>query len=209
MTHGDDQGLVLPPRLAPVQVVIVPIFRNDDERSRVMPVAEEVQHRLAGLRVKMDARDEVTPGFKFNDWELRGVPLRIEIGPQDVTRGVITLARRHLPGRAGKTTLPVGDVLAAQVQAVLDEIQAAMLERARNFRDAHIFEPKTYAELVEIVQNGWAYAAWCGRAECEAKVKEETKATTRCIPLQQADAEDICIVCGEPAHEKVYFARAY
>ncbi len=210
MTHGDDQGLVMPPRLAPIQVVIVPIFRNDAEQAKVMPVAEAVNRQLAQFRVKLDARGEVTPGFKFNDWEMRGVPLRVEIGPKDVDNGVVTIARRHLPGREGKSTLPLEGDLAASIQAVLDEIQAAMLEKARKFRDEHIFEPKDYTELTEIVQNGWAYAYWCGSAECETKVKDDTKATTRCIPLDQADDQPgECIVCGQPARKKVYFARSY
>lgn len=209
MTHGDDQGLVLPPRLAPVQVVIVPIFRSDEEQAKVMPVAEAINKQLGGFRVKLDARSEVTPGFKFNDWEMRGVPLRIEIGPKDIDNGVATIARRNLPGRAGKSTLPLGDGLAGQVQLVLDEIQAAMLEKARNFRDEHIHEPKDYNDLKNIVQDGWALAYWCGRTDCEAKVKDETKATTRCMPLDQEESDGTCIVCGEPAKKKVYFARAY
>ncbi len=209
MTHGDDQGLVLPPRLAPIQIVIVPIFRNDEEQAKVMPVAETLNRQLAEFRVKLDARSEVTPGFKFNDWEMRGVPLRIEIGPKDVDNGVVTVARRHLPGRAGKSTLPLGSEIAAQVQTVLDEIQAAMLVKARNFRDAHIHEPKDYEELRQIVQDGWALAYWCGSTECEARVKEDTKATTRCIPLDQPEGQGKCIVCGQPAKIKVYFARAY
>jgi len=209
MTHGDDQGLVLPPRLAPIQVVIVPIFRTDEEQAKVMPVAETIHQQLAGLRVKLDNRSEVTPGFKFNDWEMRGVPLRIEIGPKDVDNGVVTVARRHLPGRAGKSTLPLNSDLAGQVQTVLDEIQTAMLEKARAFRDAHIHEPKDYEDLKQIVQDGWALAYWCGSTEDEARVKEETKATTRCIPLDQPEGDGKCIVCGQPAKSKVYFARAY
>jgi len=209
MTHGDDQGLVLPPRLAPIQVVIVPIFRTDEEQAKVMPVAETIHQQLAGLRVKLDNRSEVTPGFKFNDWEMRGVPLRIEIGPKDVDNGVVTVARRHLPGRAGKSTLPLNSDLAGQVQTVLDEIQTAMLEKARTFRDSHIHEPKDYEDLKRIVQDGWALAYWCGSTEDEARVKEETKATTRCIPLDQPEGDGKCIVCGQPAKSKVYFARAY
>ncbi len=208
MTHGDDQGLVMPPRLAPIQIVIVPIFRNDAEQSRVMAAAEQVQAQLKGFRVKLDARNEVTPGFKFNDWEMRGVPLRIEIGPKDVDNGVVTLARRYMPGKAGKSTLPV-DQVGTQMAAILDEIHNAMLEKATRFRDEHIYEPQDYAALKEVVQNGWAYSWWCGSKECEAKVKEDTKATTRCMPLDQPDGEGTCIVCGKPAHTKVYFARAY
>ncbi|HPH96652.1 MAG TPA: proline--tRNA ligase [Anaerolineaceae bacterium] len=208
MTHGDDQGLLLPPRLAPIQAVIVPICRNDAERALVMPVVEKVRQQLAAFRIKVDDRTEVTPGFKFNDWELRGVPLRIEIGPKDVEKGSVVLARRDIPGKEGKR-FASQDQLAAQVGALLDEIQANMLERARAFRDAHIFEPKDYADLKDIVQNGWALAWWCGSAECEAHIKDETRATTRCIPLDQPGGSGRCIYCGEPASEKVYFARAY
>ncbi len=208
MTHGDDQGLVLPPRLAPIQIVIVPIYRSDEDYAKVMPVAEQVRKQLAGFRVKLDDRTEVTPGFKFNDWEMRGVPLRIEIGPKDVDNQVVTAARRDIPGKAGKTALSL-DNLASQVGTLLDTIQTALLEKATKFRDANIHDPRNYDELTQIVQSGWAYSWWCGSRECEAKVKEDTKATTRCIPLNQTEGEGRCIVCGEKATEKVYFARAY
>jgi prolyl-tRNA synthetase len=209
MTHGDDQGLVLPPRLAPIQVVIVPIFRSDAEKSAVMPVVERIRQELSGFRVKVDDREGMTPGFKFNDWEMRGVPLRIEIGPKDVEKGTVAAARRDIPGKAGKSFIPQEN-LAAQVAALLDEIHLGLLNKATAFRDANIHEPKDYEELKEIVQNGWAYSWWCGSEECEAKVKEDTKATTRCIPLDQPQGETgRCVVCGEPATEKVYFAKAY
>ncbi|GAP10388.1 prolyl-tRNA synthetase [Bellilinea caldifistulae] len=208
MTHGDDQGLILPPRLAPIQIVVVPIYKNDQEQSKVFAAVQQVEKQLSAWRFKVDLRTEVTPGFKFNDWELRGVPLRIEIGPKDVDHGVVTLARRHLPGKAGKSTLPV-DQLSIQIGNVLDEIQAALLERATHFRDEHIFDPNNYEELKEVVQNGWAFSWWCGSAECEARVKEDTKATTRCMPLDQPEGKGTCIVCGKPAQRKVYFARAY
>lgn len=208
MTHGDDQGLVLPPRLAPIQIVVVPIYKNDQELSKVMPFVEQIQQQLNGYRIKVDLRTEVTPGFKFNDWEMRGVPLRIEVGPRDVDNGVVTLARRHTPGKAGKSTLPVS-ALNAHIGAILDEIQAAMLAKATQFRDEHIHSPKDYADLQDIVQNGWAYAHWCTSPECETQVKQDTKATTRCMPLDQPEEPGTCIVCGKPAQNKVYFARAY
>ena len=208
MTHGDDQGLVLPPKLAPIQVVIVPIYKNDDEKSKVMQVVERVQAELKGFRVQVDARSELTPGFKFNDWEMRGVPLRIEIGPKDVAKGSVAFARRDIPGKAGKTFVPQTQ-LASQVAEILDKIQSSLYKRALAFREAHTHEPKDYAELGEIVQHGWAYTWWCGSPECEAKVKEDTKATTRCIPLNQEDAQGHCLVCGKLASKKVYFARAY
>lgn len=209
MTHGDDQGLILPPRLAPTQIVIVPIYRSDAEQSQVMAVATQLHKQLSTrFRVKVDDRSEVTPGFKFNDWELRGVPLRIEIGPKDVEKGVLTVARRDIPGKAGKSTL-YPDNLEAQFAQLLDDIHQSMLKRATQFRDEHIFDPKDYDELREVVQHGWAFSWWCGSAECEAKIKEDTKATTRCIPLEQPGGEGRCIVCGQRATQKVYFARAY
>jgi len=208
MTHGDDQGLVLPPRLAPIQLVIVPIYRNDEEKSTVLPVVEQVKGLLSEFRVKVDDRTEVTPGFKFNDWEMRGVPLRLEIGPKDVEKHSVMTARRDIPGKPGKSILSMEN-LAAQIGSLLDEVQAGLLAKATKFRDEHIFEPRNYGHLKEIVQNGWAYAWWCGSAECEAKIKEETKATTRCIPLDQEGGKGKCIYCGQPSDEKVYFARAY
>ena len=208
MTHGDDQGLIMPPRLAPVQVVIVPIYKNDEERSKVMPIVEKIRAQLGSLRVKVDDRTEVTPGFKFNDWEMRGVPLRLEIGPKDVEKGSVIAARRDILGREGKSFLPQENILEV-VNKLLTDIHNALFERARNFRDSHIQDTATYDELVKAVENGWAYAWWCGSPECEARVKEDTKATTRCIPMDQPAGSGKCIVCGKPAQEKVYFARAY
>ncbi len=208
MTHGDDQGLILPPRLAPKQLVIVPIYRDDAERSLVMPVVEQVRQKLAAFRVHVDDRDGLTPGFKYHEWEMRGVPLRVEIGPKDVEKNSVALARRDQPGKAGKTFVSQ-DGLEHTVAALLDEIQAALLARATAFRDEHIYDAKDYQELTEAVQNGWALSWWCGSADCEAKVKEDTKATTRCLPLDQPGGTGKCAVCGQPATEKVYFARAY
>ena len=210
MVHGDDQGLVLPPRLAPIQAVIVPIYRNDTEKTKVMEVADRVFKELkdAGIRIKMDDRDNVSSGFKFNDWEMRGVPVRVEIGPKDVEKGSVALARRDRPGREGKSFVSQ-EGLASTVSNLLTEIQAALLKRATEFRDANIHEPKDYEDLKRIVTDGWAFAYWCESAECETKVKEETKATTRNIPVNQPDQEGTCVVCGKPSKRKVYFARAY
>lgn len=210
MVHGDDQGLKLPPRIAPIQVVLVPIYKNLEEKSRVMEVADKLfaELKAAGIRIKMDDREEVTPGFKYNDWEMRGVPLRIEVGPRDVEKGSVALARRDIPGRDGKSFVPQAD-LARTVSQLLSEIQETMLKQATEYRDANIHHPKDYAELKEAVKDGWALAWWCGSRECEAKVKEETKATTRVIPFDQPDGTGKCIVCGVKAEKKVYFARAY
>ncbi len=208
MTHGDDKGLIMPPKLAPIQAVIVPIYKNDAEKSEVMPVVERIHHELKDLRVHVDDRSEVTPGFKFNDWELRGVPLRIEVGPRDVKNHTVALARRDIPGKEGKSFV-TQDQLSGQVAEMLSEIHASLFDRAKSFRDAHIHVPKDYPELQEIVKDGWAFAWWCGSAACENKVKEDTRATTRCIPLDQPGGTGPCIVCGQPANEKVYFAKAY
>jgi prolyl-tRNA synthetase len=210
MVHGDDQGLLLPPRIAPIQVVLTPIYKNDTEKSSVMEAARRVLGELkaVGVRAKLDDREEVTPGFKFNYWELRGVPLRIEIGPKDVEKNSVALARRDLGGKGNKIFVPQ-DGLASAVTQLLQEIQASMLHRATAFRDGNIHEPADFAELTRVVQDGWALAWWCGRKECEAKVKEETKATTRNIPFEQPVGVGHCIVCGEAADKKVYFARAY
>src|SRR5580658_6628159 len=145
MVHGDDQGLILPPRLAPTQVVIVPIFKSEEEKASVLAGARQAREALvaARIRVRVDEREGASPGFKFNDWEMRGVPLRIEIGPKDVAKGTVVLARRDTPGKEGKSFVPQ-EGLAATVAKTLDEIQKALLERARAFRDAHTKEPATY-----------------------------------------------------------------
>ncbi len=208
MTHGDDQGLVLPPRLAPIQVVIVPIFRSEDEQGIVMQAAEKVSQSLKNVRVKIDDRTEMTPGFKFNDWELRGVPLRIEIGPKDVENGMIIVARRDIPGREAKIGIKFDEV-AARIPNLLDEIHNNMLAKATKFRDEHIIEPKDYDHLKAIIENNWARAYWCGNADCEAKIKEDTKATIRCLPLDQKDGSGACIYCGKDATRKAYIAKAY
>ena len=211
MTHGDDQGLVMPPKLAPIQAVIVPIYKSDAEKSKVIEVADRVFFELkaAGIRVKMDDRQEVTPGFKYNDWELRGVPVRVEIGPKDVEKDSVALARRDVPGREGKSFVSQAG-LASTVSSLLSEIHDSLLKRATAYRDANIHDSETYDELKEAVTNGWAFAWWCGDAACEAKVKEDTKATIRCIPLEgQPDAKGKCIVCGSEADQKVYFGRGY
>jgi prolyl-tRNA synthetase len=212
MTHGDDQGLILPPRLAPTQVVLVPIYKNDQEKALVLPAVEQAKEQLLqdgrGYRVHLDRREELTPGYKFNDWEMRGVPLRIEIGPRDVANGTAALARRDIPGKPGKSFVPQ-DQLYNQVSELLTTIHKNLFERALAFREANTHAPKDYDDLRQIVQNGWAYAWWCGSAECEASIKEDTRATTRCIPLDQPGGEGKCVYCGEPSTQKVYFARAY
>jgi len=208
MVHGDDQGLILPPRLAPHQVVIVPIHRNDAERSSVQEAVARLRQQLSAYRVRIDDREGLTPGYKFNDAELRGVPLRIEVGPKDVAQGTVTLARRDRPGREGKSAVPQ-DGLEGHVAAALEDIQRSLFDRALAFQKAHTHEPRSYEEFKEVVQGGWALAWWCGETECEAAVKEETKATTRNIPLDQPGGRGVCIHCGKPAAERALWARSY
>jgi prolyl-tRNA synthetase len=176
----------------------------------VLEAVERIRAELANrFRVKVDAREGYTPGWKFNEWELRGVPLRIEIGPRDVAQESVMLARRDVAGKAGKSAASMAG-LADTVGKLLDTIQAGMLANAAAFMEANIHEARTYDELKEIVADGWARAYWCGDDACEAKIKEETKASNRNIPLDQGDAgPGRCVVCGQPAEEWAYWARAY
>ena len=159
MTHGDDKGLILPPKLAPIQVVIVPIYKNEEQRTIVLEKIEEVKNSLSGLRIKVDDRTELTPGFKFNEWELKGVPLRIEIGPRDVSNNSVVIARRDFPGKEGKTIIPM-DNLPQKVKETLKDIHSTLYNRALAFREEHTHQPENYDELKEIVSHGWAYAYW-------------------------------------------------
>jgi prolyl-tRNA synthetase len=210
MVHGDDQGLIFPPRLAPHQIAIVPIFKNDEEKLQVFAAARAVRAELAaaGFRVTLDEREGVTPGFKFNDWEMRGVPLRIEIGPKDVAKNSVAFARRDRPGREGKS-FAAREGLAAAVGQLLDEIQKALHDRALAFRKANTHDPRNYDEFRAAVENGFAFSFWCGNAECEARAKEETKATIRNIPLEQPGGGGPCIICGTSSQERAIFGRAY
>jgi len=209
MTHGDDQGLVLPPRLAPVQVVIVPIFRKEEEKALVMSAVERVRKELSEFRVEVDDRTEVTPGFKFNHWELRGVPLRLEIGPKDVAKNSVALARRDILGREGKSFVPQ-EGIGETVREMLDKIQTNLLEKARAFRDDRIVEPKDFDEFKEVIDNnGWCSVWWKPSAENEALVKEQTRATLRCYPMDQPDGKGSCIFSGEETSQRALFAKAY
>jgi prolyl-tRNA synthetase len=210
MVHGDDQGLILPPRLAPFQLVIVPIYKTDDEKLSVMECAYRLRKELvgAGIRVKMDEREGVSPGFKFNDWEMRGVPLRLELGPKDVAKSSVVLARRDRPGKEGKSFVSQQGIATAATQ-MLEEIQRSLFDRALAFRKANTVEPADYDELKKAVEKGFAFTWWCGSSACEASIKEETKATMRCIPLEQPGGSGNCIYCGQTSRERAIFARAY
>jgi len=214
MTHGDDQGLRLPPKLAPIQVVIVPIFRTDDERGSVMEAVTRIAALLtdAGLRVHVDDRTNLSPGFKFNDWEMRGVPLRIEIGPKDVAKHSVAMARRDIPGKEGKEFVSQ-DGLVQAVRERLDSIQANLLQQATEFRDSHLHEvTSSYEDFIAVINGDeWALAWFCGGAACEQKVKDATTASSRCFPNEQPYPGQTgrCIICGGEAHEMAYFAKAY
>jgi len=207
MVHGDDQGLILPPRLAPIQVVIVPIWKSADERERVLAAAEEVRARLGGLRCKLDAREEYTPGWKFNYRETKGVPLRVEIGPRDVAEGQVVLARRD----TGQKLAVPQQGLAERVSGLLEEIQRNLFRRAKKFLDDNSYHLDDYEEFKRIIggDGGFIYTHWCGSADCEARIKEETKATIRCLPLDQPGTKGRCIYCGKEADQIALFARAY
>ena len=210
MVHGDDQGLILPPRLAPHQIVIVPIFKNDEEKTLVFEVARKIREDLvrAGVRVKVDEREGQSPGFKFNDWEMRGVPLRMEIGPKDVAKGTVVLARRDKPGKEGKSFVPQ-DGIAGSVVQQLEAVQKALFDRALAFRNTHTFEPKNVEEFRAAVEQGFARSHWCGDAKCEEQIKESTKATLRCIPMEQSGQSGACLFCGKPSAETAIFGKAY
>jgi prolyl-tRNA synthetase len=214
MTHGDDKGLRLPPALAPIQVVIVPIWKSDEEKASVFAFAGEVKAQLeaADVRVHLDAREGLSPGFRFNDWEMRGVPVRLEIGPRDVAGQSVMACRRDIPGKEAKTSM-TAEGLAPRICTLLDEVQAAMLASAKAFRQEHLHEAATYDDLKRIVEDGWALIYHCGTRECEDKIKEETKASSRCYPLdlnpEWNPKGKVCAVCGKPAFGRAYFARAY
>lgn len=208
MTHGDDRGLILPPRVAPHQVVIVPISRGNWQET-VLPKARQLRDVLAsaGLRVLLDDSDANTPGWKFAEWEMRGVPLRIEIGPKDIEKAQVVLARRDTREKAA---VPVEGV-ADHVRRLLQEIQGALFARAREFRESHTTSVGSYDEFKRIMEGrpGFVIAGWCGSAECEAAIKAETQATLRNIPFTSSVSHRECIKCGRPSIADAWFAKAY
>lgn len=205
MVHGDDRGLVMPPRVAPIQAVIVPIYRDDEQRDLVMSAAEEVRDGLqsAGIRVHVDSRDDVTPGYKFNDWEMKGVPLRIEIGPRDVKDGSVVMARRH---DGQKDSIRREQI--SGVECILEEIQAAMLQRARECAKRMTFDAQDYAEFKRLAGSGFVRAGWCGKTRCEERIKEETGCEIRIIPFGEQGG-NTCTYCGERGTSVPIFARGY
>jgi prolyl-tRNA synthetase len=207
MQHGDDSGLRLPPSLAPYQVVIVPIFRSDDERARVLEAADKIVAELDGVRVKVDDREDLRPGFKFNDWELRGVPVRLELGPRDLDQEQVTVARRDIMEKAAHPLSAVAD----HVRGLMPVIQQELRDQAVAFTEEHTIRPSSYEEMRTFLEasGGFAVAPWCGSPECEAKVKEETKATIRYLPVDPVVPGGPCIVDGRPGVDEASWARAY
>lgn len=205
MVHGDDSGLVLPPKIAPVQVDVIPIMQNKDG---VLNKAYEVKEALvkAGLRVKVDDTDK-KPGWKFSEQEMRGIPVRVEMGPRDIEAGQAIIVRRDT---REKTTVAI-ESLAEEIKNILDKMQTEMLERAKTHREAHTYVATNYDEFKDVVANkpGFVKAMWCGDQACEDKIKEETTATSRCMPFEQEHLSDVCVCCGRPAKKMVYWGKAY
>ena len=209
MTHSDDSGLVLPPNLAPIQVVIVPIYKGEEQLAEIAKVAHEIKEQLQelGVSVKFDDRDNVKPGFKFNDYELKGVPLRIAIGPKDLEKNQVELARRDT---LSKSFVPK-DKLAQMIPNLLNEIQEALFNKAEKFRDEHITEADNFDAFKEILNSkgGFVSAHWDGTSETEDQIKKATKATIRCIPYISELENGSCVFSGKPSAQRVLFAKAY
>jgi len=209
MAHSDDAGLVLPPKLAPIQVVIVPIYKTDEEKAEIVELVDQIvgECKQKDISVKFDDRDSYRPGFKFAEWELKGVPLRITIGARDLKNGLVELARRD--NQSKETVSKEG--LSQRIENLLEEIQQAIYEKALKFRTDNITLVNSYDEFKEVLEGkgGFISAHWDGTAETEKRIKEETKATIRCIPLNNKQEEGQCILTGKPSTQRVLFARAY
>lgn len=205
--HGDDKGLRLPPAVAPYQVVIVPIHRTEEEREAVMEKVVEMKAVLKDIRVHVDMRDHLSPGAKFFEWELKGAPVRIEIGPKDVAIDQCVVARRD---NGEKTPVSLNDI-ATYVPTLLERIQDQLYTEAKVYRDEHTFTVNSYDEFKQHIeqQDGFVSAHWCENMECEAIIKEETKATTRCRPFDMKDEEGKCVRCDNPSHRRMLFAKSY
>jgi prolyl-tRNA synthetase len=210
MAHGDDNGLVLPPALAPIQVVMVPIYKSDEERNLVLDKMYEVKKALEakGHSVEVDDRDNLRPGFKFAEWELKGVPVRLAMGPRDLQNGTVEVARRDT---LEKITEPL-EGLDERIIGLLDDIQKSIYQRAFDYRAANVRKVDTWDEFKEeIEKGGFLLCHWDGTAETEARIQEETKATIRCIPVDSfvVEEEGKCVYSGKPSHQRVIFARSY
>mmetsp|Transcript_36733 Transcript_36733/g.103655 ORF Transcript_36733/g.103655 Transcript_36733/m.103655 type:complete len:555 (+) Transcript_36733:95-1759(+) len=214
MAHGDDMGLRLPPKMAPVQVVIVPIVKKDADKEAVFDAVDKLETYLngSGIRVKIDSSEGKSPGWKFNYWEMKGVPVRIEVGPRDVANNCCVVARRDFPGKEGKQfgVSMEPDSIVETIDGMLDDIQDNLLKQATEFRDANIVDVATYDELKATIAEGkWARGGWAGSDEDEVRVKEETQATFRCYPFDQPEGPHTCLMNGGPAERVAIFAKAY
>ncbi len=209
MTHSDDEGLVLPPKLAPTQVVIVPIYKSDEELAAIRSAVDAISAELKALniRVKFDDDDQKRPGWKFAEYEAKGVPVRIAIGPRDLANGVVELARRDTKEKFAQNIEGIGQSIAQ----LLDEIQVNLYERALKFRNENMHQVDTYEEFKTQLETkgGFYLAHWDGTAETEEKIKQETQATIRCIPIDIPSEEGVCMVTGKPSKGRVVFAKAY
>ena len=207
MTHSDDNGLVLPPKLAPIQVVIVPIYKNEEQlaaiKEKVLSIKQNLEKR--GITVKFDDDDTQKPGWKFAEYELKGVPVRLAMGTRDLENGTIEVARRDT---LTKETLPVANI-EDHIATLLNDIQTNLFNKARDFRTTHTYKANTYEEFKELIKKGFVLAHWDGTTETEEKIKDETKATIRCIPFDAPDEEGTCIYSGKPSHKRALFAIAY
>ena len=209
MTHSDDKGLVLPPNLAPYQVVIVPIYRNEEQFDKIAELSDEIIDKLKerGISVKFDKRDTLRPGAKFAQHELQGVPLRIAIGPKDLEDETVEIARRD---NLSKQTV-ILDRLSVVVEDLLKEIQENLFNKALEFRNSHITDVDDFESFKKVLENktGFISAHWDGSAETEQKIKDLTKATIRCIPIDSVEEEGSCVYSGKPSNKRVLFAKAY
>jgi prolyl-tRNA synthetase len=209
MTHSDDQGLVLPPKLAPIHVVIVPIYKGEEQLDQISEYLKPyiADLRAKGLSVKFDNRDTLKPGFKFAEYEQKGVPVRIAIGARDMENRTFEVARRDLLSKE----LVDADQLIDHIVALLDDIQETIYKKALDYRANHITEVNSYEEFKEVLESkgGFVSAHWDGTADTEAAIQEETKATIRCIPLDAKEEEGICVYSGKPSKMRVLFAKAY
>ena len=208
MTHSDDKGLVLPPKLAPIQVVIIPIYYSKEDRGKIVQEAKKIQDVLTDveIRTQLDDRDQVTPGFKFHDWELKGIPIRIEIGPKDVAKNQVVMARRY---NQTKDSISI-DKLSGAIAAELENIQQQMFDAAKKILDERISEVSQYEQFKAELENGKMLScSWCGKQECEDKIKEETGAELRVIPSDDGKKVETCIYCKDNGAANVLFARGY
>ncbi|MCP4648085.1 MAG: proline--tRNA ligase, partial [bacterium] len=212
MVHGDEHGLKLPPNLAPVQAVIVPIGREEQDKKAVGEAAHKMADEMKelGIRVLVDEREGMSPGFKFNHWEVRGVPLRLEIGPRDLAEGQVLASQRNKPGRENKFSIPMNGI-AEEIKKILSDIQNEMLVSATEFLNNHTYDVDSYEEFRKLLpkQSGFYRVWWDGSSDDEAKLQEETKATVRCIPLKQREGTGTCFLTGRETSTTAIIARAY